>query len=29
LPAIPLTAGIKTVCDNVMGLRAFGKFLGD
>jgi predicted PurR-regulated permease PerM len=27
--AIPLTAGIKAVCDNVRGLRAFGKFLGD
>jgi predicted PurR-regulated permease PerM len=29
LMAIPLTAGIKAVCDNVKGLRAFGKFLGD
>jgi len=29
LLAIPLTAGIKAVCDNVQGLRAFGKFLGD
>ena len=29
LLAIPLTAGIKAVCDNVRGLRAFGKFLGD
>jgi predicted PurR-regulated permease PerM len=29
LLAIPLTAGIKAVCDNVTGLRAFGKFLGD
>ena len=29
LLAIPLTAGIKAVCDNVKGLRAFGKFLGD
>jgi predicted PurR-regulated permease PerM len=27
--AIPLTAGIKAVCDNVKGLRQFGKFLGD
>ena len=29
LLAIPLTAAIKAVCDNVKGLRAFGKFLGD
>jgi len=29
LMAIPLTAGLKAVCDNVKGLRAFGKFLGD
>jgi len=27
--AIPLTAGIKAVCDNVKALRRFGKFLGD
>jgi len=27
--AIPLTAGIKAVCDNVAGLEAVGKFLGD
>jgi predicted PurR-regulated permease PerM len=27
--AIPLTAGIKAVCDNVRGLRPYGKFLGD
>ncbi len=27
--AIPLTAGIKAVCDNVKGLRPYGKFLGD
>lgn len=27
--AIPLTAGIKAVCDNVRELRPFGKFLGD
>jgi len=25
---IPLTAGIKAVCDNVRGLRPFGKFWG-
>jgi predicted PurR-regulated permease PerM len=29
LLAIPLTAGIKAVCDNVKALRPFGKFLGD
>ncbi|HWB85512.1 MAG TPA: AI-2E family transporter [Bryobacteraceae bacterium] len=29
LLAIPMTAGIKAVCDNVKDLRAFGKFLGD
>jgi predicted PurR-regulated permease PerM len=29
LLAIPLTAGIKAVCDNVKELRGFGKFLGD
>ncbi len=29
LLAIPMTAGIKAVCDNVKGLRPFGKFLGD
>lgn len=29
LLAIPLTAGLKAVCDNVQELRAFGKFLGD
>ncbi len=29
LLAIPLTAGIKAVCDNVKGLRPYGKFLGD
>jgi predicted PurR-regulated permease PerM len=29
LLAIPLTAATKAVCDNVKGLRAFGKFLGD
>jgi len=27
--AIPLTAGLKAVCDNVKELRPFGKFLGD
>lgn len=27
--AIPLTAGMKAVCDNVKGLRPLGKFLGD
>ena len=29
LLAIPLTAAIKAVCDNVTDLRPFGKFLGD
>ncbi|HYA16654.1 MAG TPA: AI-2E family transporter [Bryobacteraceae bacterium] len=27
--AIPITAGIKAVCDNVAGLRSWGRFLGD
>jgi predicted PurR-regulated permease PerM len=27
--AIPLTAGIKAVCDNVASLRQYGRFLGD
>ncbi|MGH9722360.1 MAG: AI-2E family transporter [Bryobacteraceae bacterium] len=27
--AIPLTAGIKAVCDNVKSLQAYGNFLGD
>jgi hypothetical protein len=27
--AIPLTAGLKAVCDNVKALRPIGKFLGD
>ncbi|MGO9229065.1 MAG: AI-2E family transporter [Bryobacteraceae bacterium] len=27
--AIPITAAIKAVCDNVKGLRPVGKFLGD
>jgi predicted PurR-regulated permease PerM len=29
LLAIPLTAGLKAVCDNVKELRQIGKFLGD
>jgi predicted PurR-regulated permease PerM len=29
LLAIPITAGIKAVCDNVISLQAFGKLLGD
>jgi predicted PurR-regulated permease PerM len=29
LMAIPLTAGLKAVCDNVKDLRPIGKFLGD
>jgi predicted PurR-regulated permease PerM len=29
LLAIPITAGIKAVCDNVVGLRLYGRFLGD
>ena len=29
LLAIPLTAGIKAVCDNVKEFRPIGKFLGD
>jgi predicted PurR-regulated permease PerM len=29
LLAIPLTAALKAVCDNVKGFRPFGKFLGD
>src|SRR5262249_27607385 len=29
LLAIPLTAGLKAVCDNVKGLRQIGRFLGD
>ncbi|HUI79072.1 MAG TPA: AI-2E family transporter [Bryobacteraceae bacterium] len=29
LLAIPMTAGLKAVCDNVRGMRPFGKFLGD
>ena len=27
--AIPITAGIKAVCDNIAGLRPYGRFLGD
>lgn len=27
--AIPITAGIKAVCDNVVALRPWGRFLGD
>ncbi len=27
--AIPITAGIKAICDNVAGLKAYGRFLGD
>jgi predicted PurR-regulated permease PerM len=29
LLAIPITAGIKAVCDNVEDLRPYGRFLGD
>ena len=29
LLAIPLTAAIKAVCDNVVSLRPYGRFLGD
>jgi predicted PurR-regulated permease PerM len=29
LLAIPITAGIKAVCDNVTGLHGYGKLLGD
>jgi predicted PurR-regulated permease PerM len=29
LLAIPLTAGVKAVCDNVEALRPYGRFLGD
>ncbi len=29
LLAIPLTAALKAVCDNIKDLRPFGKFLGD
>jgi predicted PurR-regulated permease PerM len=26
---IPITAGVKAVCDNVRGLEPYGKLLGD
>jgi len=29
LLAIPITAGVKAVCDNVSSLKAYGKLLGD
>jgi predicted PurR-regulated permease PerM len=29
LLAIPITAGIKAVCDNVTSLHGYGKLLGD
>ena len=29
LLAIPITAALKAVCDNVEGLKAYGRFLGD
>jgi predicted PurR-regulated permease PerM len=29
LLAIPMTAGMKAVCDNVAALRKYGRFLGD
>lgn len=29
LLAVPITAGVKAVCDNVSGLEAYGRFLGD
>jgi predicted PurR-regulated permease PerM len=29
LLAIPITAGIKAICDNVSGLKAYGRLLGD
>jgi predicted PurR-regulated permease PerM len=29
LLAIPMTAAIKAVCDNVVSLRPYGRFLGD
>jgi predicted PurR-regulated permease PerM len=29
LLAIPLTAGIKAICDNVESMRPYGKLLGD
>jgi predicted PurR-regulated permease PerM len=27
--AIPITAGLKAICDNVAGLKPYGRFLGD
>jgi hypothetical protein len=27
--AIPITAGVKAVCDNVAGTQSYGKLLGD
>ncbi len=27
--AIPITAGIKAVCDNVSSLKPYGRLLGD
>jgi predicted PurR-regulated permease PerM len=27
--AVPITAALKAVCDNVDGLRAYGRLLGD
>ena len=29
LLAVPITAGLKAVCDNVEGLKPYGRFLGD
>jgi predicted PurR-regulated permease PerM len=29
LLAIPITAGMKAICDNVAGLKPYGRFLGD
>jgi predicted PurR-regulated permease PerM len=29
LLAIPITAGIKAICDNVESMRPYGKLLGD
>jgi predicted PurR-regulated permease PerM len=29
LLAIPITAGLKAVCDNVPSLRSWGELLGD
>ena len=27
--AIPITAGIKAICDNVSSLKSYGRLLGD